>query len=663
MVNERESLPVLKFTDYNISGNEFRAYYDAAHKLVFVIDSTMDERKPNVLLIINPVGDRKWDDILANDYAIDLETIRPKKDNKYQKLDIEYNGLSEYDDLIHAYEDGDDITDALTALSAFRDASVHRAATERLNMALATAAKTRDTITKTRGTIQDLKNLIKRLRTRLSEQRQDIGREPTKKTAAKILRTEAQIDANSDKLRRAQRRLEKAEKRLADAEADATDARHILAQPMTAAPERKSTNVPARAPSTAVSTTIPEPIDAEFDDDNDDYDNDVDDDDIYAEPIAPVEPKPVKPLLDSDPEILDQEIAFKPIDFNINISATPTESAASEPVATPEPAPTTFAPPINVRPITDTKPVPEFEPEIDTETEFEYEIPEPAPVLDTIKPVEQTPQTDLAPEFEIISAPTPELSSDTPQAPNAEQIVTPAPTMPYTVQRPTSPITAPTPAPEPAPKRPSALYYVLLLALIALSIFTLWLYQKRTSDTIPALTTTAQTPEIVETAPIMEQPTKIIPVEPEILEIPEPVAAEPEPVIVDIPPEPVLISEPEPEPAPVVVEPEPVPEPVDVIVSPFIDTPSAEPVAEPEPEPAPVVVNKPEYNVSQNENMFVAAPEYDTETIVQAEESQCYDGNPPNQYGCCTGEFYTDMEDGTYMCCTEDGSECFEPLY
>ena len=86
MTNEREQFfQPLTLVDYDIAGNSFRAYYDADRKLVFVIDFLIDDIKPNVLLVINPVGDRKWDDILENDYGVDLETVRPKKNNKYQK--------------------------------------------------------------------------------------------------------------------------------------------------------------------------------------------------------------------------------------------------------------------------------------------------------------------------------------------------------------------------------------------------------------------------------------------------------------------------------------------------------------------------------------------------------------------------------------------------
>ena len=154
MQNERENLyQPLSFRDYDISGNVFRAYYDADDKLVFVLDFVETETKPNVLLVINPVGDRKWDDILMNDYGVDLETVRPKKDNKYQKLDIEYSGLSEYDDLLQAYNSGDVLDDALVRLEHFRNVAAVHAAIERRDDAELTVEKARDTIEKTQEKI------------------------------------------------------------------------------------------------------------------------------------------------------------------------------------------------------------------------------------------------------------------------------------------------------------------------------------------------------------------------------------------------------------------------------------------------------------------------------------------------------------------------------
>ena len=121
MPNERDTMfQPLTIKDYNISGHEFRAYYDADEKLVFVLDFVTDDIKPNVLLVINPVGSRKWDDILMNDYGVDLETVRPKKDNRYQKLDIEYVGLADYDQLVQDYEAHNDLSGALAKLADFR---------------------------------------------------------------------------------------------------------------------------------------------------------------------------------------------------------------------------------------------------------------------------------------------------------------------------------------------------------------------------------------------------------------------------------------------------------------------------------------------------------------------------------------------------------------
>ena len=179
---------VLTSRDFNIVGNVFRAYYDADGKLVFVLDSTIDDRKPNVLLVINPVGDRKWDDILANDYNVDLETVRPKKDNKYQKLDIEYSGLAAYDALIHAYENGADITNELMELIRFRDESIHRAASERLAMAESNAAKARDTIIRTNDSIAELRVRLKQLKSKLGQQKKQVGREPTKQSFWRVHR-------------------------------------------------------------------------------------------------------------------------------------------------------------------------------------------------------------------------------------------------------------------------------------------------------------------------------------------------------------------------------------------------------------------------------------------------------------------------------------------
>ena len=155
---------------------------------------------------------------------------------------------------------------------------------------------------------------------------------------------------------------------------------------------------------------------------------------------------------------------------------------------------------------------------------------------------------------------------------------------------------------------------------------------------------------------------------------PEPVLPEPE--VADIEPEPIPAT-----PAvPVQVEEEVVP----TVEVPATPAPVEEVVAEPdvvpvEPEtpfltdetvvatpPKPIidmVVDKPAYNVSQNEKMFVAAPEYETDVVAQEEIETCADGAAPDADGCCAGEELVDMGDGTLMCCAIGTDECFPPMF
>ena len=690
MPYERENFyQPLTYVDYDIAGNVFRAYYDVDQKLVVVLDFVVSDVKPNVLLVINPVGDRKWDDILTNDYAVDLETVRPKKDNKYQKLDIEYTGLAEYDNLVRAYNNAGDLSGALANLMAFRNDAARRAALERLGAADIVAERARETIEKTTETIDAQQVRLKSLRAKLTEQRREVGKEPTKQSAAKILRTESQIDATNDKLMRAKKRLSSAQRRLDVAVEDADVARDILARLDGLMPENEK--LPAAPMPTDVAEfeqpSVPMAQVPQFTEIT-----------PYEQPIAQ-EPKAeemaddeVKPLFDKDPEFLDEEIAFKPIDFNLPTeSNTPALPADDGYVESAPIAPLSFAPPVQSQP----------------------EVPVASPVLDSLTsvnlPSEQIDSELLAtiepaplPQPQEFVTPVPETM---PAVPDVQPVadVLPSQTVAESVQpmpeispapvdsgmRPVSPITGvATETATPVRNKPTVLYYVMLVVLIALSIFTLWIYQRSANDTMPELG--AKTAPVVEEVEKTEEKSEVAEVasspfigqvevsEPQVQEVAEVVELVPvleEPEVADVEPEPVPVTPATPvqvaeEVAPIVevpVTPEPdevVAEPEIVPVepeSPFLTEETV--VATPTKPIIDVIVDKPAYNVSQNDKMFVAAPEYETDVAVEEEIETCADGAAPDADGCCAGEELTDVGDGALMCCAVGTDECFPPMF
>ena len=687
----------IKVVDYDIEGNLIRAYYDSARELIFVLDETINADKPNVLLVIDSFDDRKWDDVLANDYGIDLETVRPKKDNKYQKLDIEYGGLDVYSELIDAYDADDDLADALENLKRFRIMSVRRAARERLDAATDTADKARETIERTNDTISELRSRLKDLRAKLAEQKRGIGREPTKTSASKILKTEAQIDATNEKLTRAKKRLDNARRRLAAAEDDAEIARAILARQPESVSTRRTMAAARRATKPAARVTRVTPEYTDFDEDDDVADEEYEETENNDAEADDMPNNDVKPLFDSDPNILDDNIAFKPIDFG-----TP------ETDSTPAPAPLSFTPPVDTAPT--------------IETENNNVV---APMLDNLtsvsEPVVESEQIDVATNIEPVVAPVVEpvpVAEITP----AETIETEPVVEPIAPVRPVSPITGYNSAVEPqTPKKPTLIYYLMLIVLIALSIFTLWLYQSKNGAVLPDLAATKASnspvaePAAVETnvpSPFVNTSVETVntavataPVEPAkpaaepiketvIEEAPAPVA-EPEPVAVVAAPESPVVE-------PVAVDVSVDAEPDNVVVeSPFVDLRTVA-TYEPEkpriPTEEEVLARKPGYGVSTDKKVFVAAPEYETESVattvdidetyspdtdvqpmpinapgnapeivasevletsVESEPETCAGGAPADENGCCPGENYMYTADG-YMCCTDEG--CMPPL-
>ena len=614
--------------------------------------------------------------------------------------------MAVYDDLIHAFEDGEDINGLLNDLVVFRDASIRRSAQERLEIAEQKAEKTRETIEKTNATIADLQSKLKILRTTLSQQRKQIGKEPTKKSAAKILRTEAQIDATNEKLRRAKKRLNNAQRRLVVAEEDAELAREILARKPITGKNVKSQSKPKNLPAVksendalVVKQLVDVPEKEEPQPEEEFKPLEVVKKEDYQEEYTGTEEAETKtmaedeiqPLFDKDPGIIDEEIAFKPISFDDDIKASNKEETVENyeksvpeagfaeefsfvpPVAKKEEVQeeTDFIAPIDIKPIAE---VPETS--------------EPAPVLDSIKAVDsiQNNYFDIKEDSDKnLSAadfmrPAPIVSEPEQDMPQKDDIAV-APVS--SDARPVSPITGKAAPATPTQRKPTALYYVMLILLIILSVFTLWLYQKnagdKTPDLIAPVVTQAEVVDNVQAGRAEElEESPFIPAVPTPVEEQEPVQEIVEEATVvseELPPvQPAVV-----EPAPAIIE-EPVQEDVVVEEEPVVEEtiqettvvqPMVEPVAPPYEKPAPVIeseeeiiASKPAYNVSQNEKMFVSGSEYDdSATYVNEDVPLCPDGTEPDFNGCCTGEVYTDLGAAGFNCCPVSGGDCFPPLF
>lgn len=498
MIGERENIypdtnyGTLVVQNFDIDGNQISAFYDSENNLVFVLDNTINARKPNVLLVINPDGDKKWDEILSSDYDVDLETIRPKVDNKYQKLDIEYSGLSVYENLINAYKAGDALEDQLNQLAILRDAASRHSAMTRLNVANETISKTNTTIVKTKETIVRLQARIKTLRSKLSAAKKEIGKVATKQSASKILKLESQIDATNEKLKRAKKRLESAQKRLEVATVDAELASNLLNQPSIEIKQKTKSKPVMVAPEYPVQTTsAPE--------------EETEDDDFEEEVEEEVEESDVKPLFEKDPQILNEDIAFKPIAFDApvfnDIEVKEEKETLPAPVVKDEPRPvldsmTPIEEPRNEL-VAEEKPILQsFEP-INDVPEF---IPEPVKEEETI--VESFKPINDVPEFipEPVQEEKPVLETMTPVVEESETVVeeAPAPVAPAPVMPAVNSFQMPSEVKSERSK-PGFIYYILLLILILLSVFTLWLYQKNMkTDTMPVLTAKAPETTILE---------------------------------------------------------------------------------------------------------------------------------------------------------------------
>ncbi|MCL2018067.1 MAG: hypothetical protein FWG80_04845 [Alphaproteobacteria bacterium] len=586
------------------------AYYDDAHRLIFILDETPDKRTPNTLLVINPDSvdkNRKWDDILTRDYHANLETIRPKKDNKYQKLDIEYEGLDIYNQIINAHQSGTPMDDALHELSDFRNRAAARLANMRLIAANEQIRIATDTITGTETSIENLDLQIKLLKGKLSQQKSKVGKEPTKESAAKILRTSARIDAAKEKQKRAEARLRRARARLEDAIADADAARAQLA---------------------ALDNNKPK-VDKMSDE--------------------------VKPLFTTDPDIIDESTAFKPIEFN----STPVEPVTHNPQNDGVFVPPPLTPPVINRPST-----PAYE----------------SAATDAVQPAVYAPAHNETP----VGNPTP--PPPTHAAPPPPPTHAPAP-----ILRPTPASGTEIPVMNVNKHRPGSMYYLMLAILIALSILTLWLYQNNVADGVPNILGTS---DIVSERTDETQRNNLASAKAvsndHTVEIEEPDIGNPfldgdtihnestissdevwtneETATEHVFDEEQPISSDEPE-VPLISEPEtyPMPEP-ETEYQDTLEVGNYEPsYDQPVPAEEPEILGYDESKTTEVAEHVAEIVEAESTPTIEESEKMCEDGTPPDANGCCAGEEFdpdvTSPDSPIGSCCPVDNIDnCFPPI-
>ncbi|MBP3397999.1 MAG: hypothetical protein J6K82_03650, partial [Alphaproteobacteria bacterium] len=450
----------------------------------------------------------------------------------------------------------------------------------------------------------------------------------------------------------------------------------------------------------------------------------------------------------------DEENAFKPIDFNAPTNV-PVTSDDNLPVATSDELPVpvepsaNFVPPVSFEPVaTDVVPATESAPVLDSITS----VSAPVEQIDSellagfdnpgVTPV---PAAPVVPQY-ANDAPVAEVQ---PEQPMPE--VTPAPD--YAPVRPVSPVTgvaAPVVPSDVPQRKPTTMYYLLLVILIVLSVFTLWMYQGSTTDNLPELGASSQPTvadeeksqeslmdgtafiDVDQTETVKEQVKVAEPVAKPVVPptpVAEPEVVAPTPVVEsvivpDVVPDVVTVTEspvvvPDVESQAVQVTPQVVEDTVVEDGTPFLTQETVQP-AKTKPI-AEIIASKPVYNVSQQEKMFVADSEYETDevpdvadVVVNTVESDvssmptveysqptvvskpvmpsqpvvtepvmeyqepmavtqqeyfeeevveaCADGSAPDKNGCCPGENYVNVVGAGYACCVESTGECFPPM-
>ncbi|MBN2676367.1 MAG: hypothetical protein JXR30_03910 [Alphaproteobacteria bacterium] len=190
----------------------FTAYFDQSEKnLLFVLDRSNDSISPNTRLILSREDDsRSWDDILSQDYKVDLEKIRPKEGHLYQPLDIEYENLFLYKSFLENSEN--DLAAKRLKLNREKQALDHTI--KRLDEETDTLHKSQQTVMSSRKSVEDYTNRLNRLKQRKKAMEKKKKENPKSISPEKEARLENSLDRNNEAVKSRVKRLHHAEKRV-----------------------------------------------------------------------------------------------------------------------------------------------------------------------------------------------------------------------------------------------------------------------------------------------------------------------------------------------------------------------------------------------------------------------------------------------------------------
>jgi hypothetical protein len=486
---------VITKQDFSAGGINFSAWVLPGGKVAFVVDDTHDDIIPDSMLVLEPDPlnpDRKWDDILRGNFDVDPEEVRPRIDNKYQKLDILYEGLEQYqiavDEIISHRKAS---SGAVSNLKNIRLAAAVQHGSKRLADNRAILAKVSKTLNVSEETGAKVKGRIKELKTRLIDQRASVGREPTKAAAAKILKTQSMIESAEEKAKRNNARTRRTLKKISAAEAEIESALARLRMLEGLGADvgdldaiGNETNHPGGF------ATTPPPLAGNYEDDEPEEETsyaETDEENSYIpDDEEEVEESNIAPLLADDPNIIDEGRAFRQVELDANesddITTTPV-GEADHPFASEGEFTAT-----NEEEERETMHIPEFKPFGFGNSKSDEEQQSPQVVIPDARKSAAVSSPSAAPSF-AAPTPVPGFASQSSarverEEPRAEIQVQPP------VARPTAAVARDSVSQIHANAQasksdgPGGLYYLILLILVALSVTTLYVYQDKLNSRI-----------------------------------------------------------------------------------------------------------------------------------------------------------------------------------